>query len=151
VVCRPTAEPYRPTDKEPARADGLRVSEEADTMSTDSVRVKPASYLGGIPGQERRNSGNGTLHLGPRSLYVGKAVVLGMAVLVVKYGKVDLDKISSIGIRTMTTPDQVAITVHLKDGSAGSYEVDRQSQQKVLELLQPAATQLGIRISEEAV
>jgi hypothetical protein len=119
-------------------------------MATDSVRVKPASYLGGIPGQERRNSGNGTLHLGPRSLYVGKAVVLGAAVVGVKYGQVDLDKISSIGIRTMTTPDRVAITVHLKDGSAGSYEVKRQSQQMVLELLQPVATQLGIRISEEA-
>ena len=119
-------------------------------MARDSVRVKLASYLGGIPGQERRNTGHGTLHLGPSSLYVGKAVVLGAAVVGVKYGKVDLDKISSIGIRTMTTPDRVAITVHLKDGSAGSYEVDRQSQQKVLELLRPAATQLGIRISEEA-
>ncbi len=50
----------------------------------------------------------------------------------------------------MTTQNRVAITVHLKDGSAGSYEVKRQSQQKVLELLQPVATQLGIRISEEA-
>ena len=40
--------------------------------------------------------------------------------------------------------------IHLKDGSAGSYEVKRQSQQKVLELLQPVATQLGIRIGEEA-
>jgi len=119
-------------------------------MATDSVRVKPASYLGGIPGQERPNSGHGTLHLGPSSLYVGKAVVLGMAVFVVKYGKVDLDKISSIGIGTPATPDRVAITVHLKDGSAGSYEVDRQSQQKVLELLQPVAAQLGIPISEEA-
>jgi hypothetical protein len=57
---------------------------------------------------------------------------------------------SSIGIRAMTTPERVAITVHLKDGSAGSYEVKGQSQQKVLELLQPVATQLGVRISEEA-
>jgi len=120
-------------------------------MARDSVRVKLASYLGGIPGQERRNSGHGTLHLGPSSLYVGKAVVLGAAVVGVKYGKVDLDKISSIGIGTMTTPDRVAITVHLKDGSAGSYEVKRQSQQEVLELLQPVAAQLGIPISEEAV
>lgn len=119
-------------------------------MATDSVRVKPASYLGGIPGQERRNSGNGTLHLGPRSLYVGKAVVLGAAVVGVKYGQVDLDKISSIGIRTTTTPDRVAITVHLKDGSAGSYEVKGQSHQQVLELLQPVAAQLGIRIGQEA-
>jgi len=47
-------------------------------------------------------------------------------------------------------PDRVAITVHLKDGSAGSYEVERQSRQEVLELLQPVATQLGIRISVEA-
>jgi len=119
-------------------------------MARDSVRVKFTSYLGGIPGQERRNSGNGTLHLGPGSLYVGKAVVLGVAVVGVKYGKVNLDKISSIGIAAMTTQNRVAITVHLKDGSAGSYEVKQQSQQKVLELLQPVATQLGIRISEEA-
>jgi hypothetical protein len=119
-------------------------------MARDSVRVKSTSYLGGIPGQERRNSGNGTLHLGPGSLYVGKAVVLGAAVVGVKYGKVNLDKISSIGIAAMTTQNRVAITVHLKDGSAGSYEVKQQSQQKVLELLQPVATQLGIRISEEA-
>jgi len=79
-------------------------------------------------------------------------VILGTAVLAVKYGQVDLDKISSIGIGTMTTQNRVAITVHLKDGSAGSYEVKRQSQQKVLELLQPVATQLtlGIQISEEA-
>ena len=120
-------------------------------MARDSVRVKLTSYLGGIPGQERRNSGSGTLHLGPRSLYVGKAVVLGAAVVGVKYGKVDLDKISSIGIGTTTPQNRVAITVHLKDGSAGSYEVKKQSQQKVLELLQPAAAQLGIPISEEAV
>ena len=120
-------------------------------MATDSVRVKLTSYLGGIPGQERRNSGNGTLHLGPSSLYVSKATELGVSVLGVKYGKVELDKISSIGIGTMTPQDRVAITVHLKDGSAGSYEVKRQSQQKVLELLQPAAAQLGIPISEEAV
>jgi hypothetical protein len=119
-------------------------------MATDSVRVKFTSYLGGIPGQERPNSGNGTFHLGPSSLYVSKPTDLGVTVLGVKYGKVDLDKISSIGIGTMTTPDRVAITVHLKDGSAGSYEVKRQSQQKVLELLQPVAAQLGIRISEEA-
>jgi len=119
-------------------------------MARDSVRVKPASYLGGIPGQERRNSGHGALHLGPSSLYIGKAVVLGAAVVGVKYGKVDLDKISSIGVGAMAPPDRVAITVHLKDGSGGSYEVKRQSQQKVLELLQPVATQLGIRISEEA-
>ena len=79
-------------------------------------------------------------------------MILGTAVLAVKYGQVDLDKISSIGIGTMTTQNRVAITVHLKDGSAGSYEVKRQSQQKVLELLQPVATQLtlGIQISEEA-
>ena len=101
-------------------------------------------------GQERRNSGNGILHLGPSSLYVSKPTVLGTAVLGVKYGKVDIDKISSIGIGTLTTQNRVVITVHLKDGSAGSYEVKRQSQQKVLELLQPVATQLGIRISEEA-
>ncbi len=119
-------------------------------MARDSVRIKFTSYLGGIPDQERRNSGNGILHLGPRSLYVGKAMVLGVTVLVAKYGKVDLDKISSIGIGTMAAQNRVAITVHLKDGSAGSYEVKRQSQQKVLELLQPVATQLGIRISEEA-
>jgi len=49
----------------------------------------------------------------------------------------------------MTTQNRVAITVHLKNGSAGPYEVKRQSQQKVLELLQPVAAQLGIRISEE--
>ncbi len=119
-------------------------------MARDSVRVKFTSYLGGIPGQERRNSGNGTLHLGPSSLYVSKPTELGVTVLGVKYGKVDLDKISSIGIGTMTTQNRVAITVHLKDGSAGSYEVERQSRQKVLEVLQPVATQLGIRISEEA-
>jgi len=119
-------------------------------MARDAARVKLSRYLGGIPGQERRNSGHGTLHLGPDSLYVSKATELGVTVLGVKYGKVDLDKISSIGIGTMTTPDRVAITVHLKDGSAGSYEVKRQSQQKVLELLQPVAAQLGIRISEEA-
>jgi hypothetical protein len=101
-------------------AGPLRVSEEAADMATDSVRVKLTSYLGGIPGQERRNSGNGTLHLGPRSLYVGKAEVLGAAVVGVKYGKVDLDKISSIGIRAMTMPERVAITVHLKDGSTGA-------------------------------
>ena len=79
-------------------------------------------------------------------------MILGTAVLAVKYGQVDLDKISSIGIGTMTSQNRVAITVHLKDGSAGSYEVKRQSQQKVLELLQPVATQLtlGIQISEEA-
>jgi hypothetical protein len=128
----------------------LRVSEEADNMARDSVRVKFTRYLGGIPGQERRNSGDGTLHLGPGGLYVGKAVVLGVAVVGVKYGKVDLDKISSIKIATMPTQNRVAITVHLKDGSAGSYEAKRQSQQRVLELLQPVATQLGIRISEEA-
>jgi len=104
---------------------------------------------GGIPGQERRNTGNGILHLGPSSLYVSKPTELGVTILGVKYGKVDLDK-SSIGIGTMTTQNRVAITIHLKDGSAGSYEVKRQSQQKVLELLQPVATQLGIRISEEA-
>ena len=119
-------------------------------MATDSVRVKHTRYLGGIPGQERRNSGNGTLHLGPSSLYVSKPTELGVTVLGVKYGKVDLDKISSIGIGTTTPQNRVAITVHLKDGSAGSYEVKRQSQQKVLELLQPVAAQLGIRISEEA-
>ena len=119
-------------------------------MARDSVRVKLTSYLGGIPGQERRNSGNGILHLGPSSLYVSKPTELGVTVLGVKYGKVDLDKISSIGIGTMTMQNRVAITVHLKDGSAGSYEVKKQSQQKVLELLQPVATQLGIRISEEA-
>ena len=118
-------------------------------MARDSVRVKFTSYLGGIPGQER-NSGTGILHLGPSSLYVSKPTELGVTVLGVKYGKVDLDKISSIGIGTMTTQNRVAITVHLEDGSAGSYEVKRQSQQKVLELLQPVATQLGIRISEEA-
>jgi hypothetical protein len=128
----------------------LRIGEEVDNMARDSVRVKFTSYLGGIPGQERRNSGNGTLHLGPGSLYVGKAVVLGAAVVGVKYGKVDLDKISAIGIGGMTTQNRVAVTVHLKDGSAGSYEVKRQSQQKVLELLQPVATQLGVRISDEA-
>lgn len=119
-------------------------------MARDSVRVKLTTYLGGIPGQERRNSGNGILHLGPSSLYVSKPTELGAAVLGVKYGKVDLDKISPIGIGTTTMQNQVAITVHLKDGSAGSYEVKKQSQQKVLELLQPVATQLGIRISEEA-
>jgi hypothetical protein len=119
-------------------------------MATDSVRVKLTSYLGGIPGQERPNSGNGTLHLGPSSLYVSKPTELGVTVLGVKYGKVDLDKISSIGIGTVTPQNRVANTVHLKDGSAGSYEVKRQSQQKVLELLQPVAAQLGIRISEEA-
>jgi len=118
-------------------------------MARDSVRVKFTSYLGGIPGQERRNTGNGILHLGPSSLYVSKPTELGVTILGVKYGKVDLDK-SSIGIGTMTTQNRVAITIHLKDGSAGSYEVKRQSQQKVLELLQPVATQLGIRISEEA-
>lgn len=120
-------------------------------MAKGSVRVKFTSYLGGIPGQERPNSGHGTLHLGPSSLYVAKAVYLGVTVLAVRYGKVDLDKISSIGIGTTTPQNQVAITVHLKDGSAGSYEVKRQSQQKVLELLRPVAAQLGIRISEEAV
>ena len=119
-------------------------------MARDAARVKLSRYLGGIPGQERRNSGHGTFHLGPGSLYVSKPTELGVTVLGVKYGKVDLDRISSIGIGTMTTPDRVAITVHLKDGSAGSYEVKRQPQQKVLELLQPVATQLGIRISEEA-
>jgi len=119
-------------------------------MARDSVRVKLTRYLGGIPGQERPNSGNGILHLGPGSLYVSKPTELGVTVLGVKYGKVDLDKISSIGIGTMTTQNRVAITVHLKDGSAGSYEVKRQSQQKVLELLQPVAAQLGIPISEEA-
>jgi hypothetical protein len=149
VVCRAAAEPDRPTETEPARADGPRVSEEADTMATDAVRVKLTRYLGGIPGQERRNSGNGTLHLGPGSLYVTKPTDLGVTVLGVKYGKVDLDKVSSIGIGTMTPPDRVAITVHLKDGSAGSYEVKRQSQQTVLELLQPVAAQLDIPISEE--
>ncbi len=120
-------------------------------MARDSVRVTLTSYLGGIPGQERRNTGHGILHLGPGGLYVSKPTELGVTVLGVKYGKVDLDEISSIGIGTMTTPDRVAITVHLKDGSAGSYEVKRQSQQKVLKLVQPAATQLGIPISEEAV
>jgi hypothetical protein len=80
-------------------------------------------------------SGNGILHLGPSNLYVSKPTELGVTVLGVKYGKVDLDKISSIGIGTMTTQNRVTITVHLKDGSAGSYEVKRQSQQKVLELL----------------
>jgi hypothetical protein len=119
-------------------------------MARDSVRVKLTSYLGGIPGQERPNSGNGILHLGPSGLYVSKPTELGVTVLGVKYGKVDLDKISSIGIGTMTTQNRVAITVHLKSGSAGSYEVKRQSRQKVLELLQPVAAQLGIRISEEA-
>jgi len=119
-------------------------------MARDSVRVKFTSYLGGIPGQEQRNSGNGILHLGPSSLYVSRPTVLGTAVLGVRYGKVDLDKISSIGVGAMAPQNRVAITVHLKDGSGGSYEVRRQSQQKVLELLQPVATQLGIRISEEA-
>jgi len=87
-------------------------------MARDSVRVKLTTYLGGIPGQERRNSGNGILHLGPSSLYVSKPTELGAAVLGVKYGKVDLDKISSIGIGTTTMQNRVAITVHLKDGSA---------------------------------
>jgi hypothetical protein len=119
-------------------------------MARNSVRVKFTSYLGGIPGQERRNSGNGILHLGPSGLYVSKPTELGAAVLGVKYGMVALDKVSWIGIGTMTTQDPVAITIHLKDGSAGSYEVKRQSPQKVLELLQPVATQLGIRISDEA-
>jgi len=119
-------------------------------MARDSVRVKFTSYLGGIPGQERRNSGNGTLHLGPKGLYVGKATVLGVTVLVVKYGKVDLEEISWIGIGNMPTQYTVAITVHLKNGSAGSYEVKGHSQQQVLELIQPVATQLGIRMSEEA-
>ncbi len=118
-------------------------------MARDSVRVKFTSYLGGIPGQEKRNGGNGVLHLGPSSLYVSKVMILGTAVLVVKYGKVDLDKISSIGVGAAPPLDRVAITVHLKDGSGGSYEVKRQSQQKVFELLQPVATQLGLQISEE--
>ena len=119
-------------------------------MASNSVRVRSATYLGGIPGQGRRNSRNGTLHLGPRSLYVGKAVVLGAAVVGVRYGKADIDKISSIGIGTETTRNRVAITVHLKDGSAGSYEVEGLSPRKIRELLQPVAAQLGIQVAEEA-
>jgi len=118
-------------------------------MARDSVRIKCTSYLGGIPGQERPNSGNGILHLGPSSLYVSKPTALGVAVIGVKYGKVGLDRLSSIVIGT-TTQNRVAITARLKDGSAGSHEVKRQSQKEVLELLQPVATRLGMRITEEA-
>ena len=120
-------------------------------MARGSVRIGSVTYLGGIPGQERRNRRDGTLHLGPKGLYVSRVVVLGVTVLPVKYGKVDREKVSSIAIGSGTTQGQVAITVHLKDGSAGSYEVNKQAQENVLGLLQPVATQLGVPITEQVL
>ena len=35
-------------------------------MARQSVRVRFASYRGGIPGQERLSGGKGSLHLGPK-------------------------------------------------------------------------------------
>jgi len=120
-------------------------------MARQSVRVRFASYRGGIPGQERLSGGKGSLHLGPKGLYVSDPKVLGTTVLGVKCGQVDLDKISSIGIGKGTDHDSVALTVHLNEGSAGYYEIQKLPREKVFGLLQPVATQLGIRISEESM
>lgn len=120
-------------------------------VPNDSVRIRPACYLGGIPGQERRKAMRGTLHIGPGQLYVSKAVVLGVTVLGVKCGKVDVNEISSIDIDPESTQDQVAIFVHLKDGSTGNYRVKADSSDRVLDLIQPIATQLGIGIAQRRV
>ena len=58
--------------------------------------------------------------MGPRSLYVSKPTELGVTVLGVKYGKVDLDNISLIGMGAMTTPNRVAIIHPHEGGDAGS-------------------------------
>ncbi len=120
-------------------------------MARQSVRVRFASYRGGIPGQERQSSGKGSLHFGPKGLYVSDPKVLGTTVLGVKYGRVDLDKISSIGIGKGTGQDSVALTVHMNEGAAGHYEIQELPREKVFGLLQPVATELGIRISEESM
>ena len=120
-------------------------------MARDSVGLRFASYLGGVPGQERRNSGEGTLHFGPKTLYVSKGVVLGVAVFGVKFGKVDVGKVSWIEIEGETVQDRVAVIVHMNDGSTGIYELRGEPMGTVLGRLQPIANQLGIRIAERVL
>ena len=116
-------------------------------MASDSVRIRFTSYREGIPGQARRSEGKGTLHLGPRGLYVSKPMVLGATVFAAKCGKIERAKISSIEVGPGATQDVVAVTVHVDGGSTGLYEVRGSSPQEVYRLLEPTATDLGILVA----